>query len=114
MPLKNYGQGRKNDFTTEQLLDENLKNIDGESNIEVRERMYEFIEEVLQKYNGKNIVIISHGAAIRFLLLKWCNFSYENNMFSYNDKVIFQGQLDSPSVLKLVFESNKLIEISKI
>ena len=27
MLLKNYGQDKKNDYTTEQLLDENLKNI---------------------------------------------------------------------------------------
>ncbi len=114
MLLKNYGQDKKNDYTTEQLLDENLKNINGESNVEVKARMYSCIEDILNNFGGHNIAIVSHGAAIRFLLLKWCNYSYENNTFSYINEVIFQGQLDSPSALKLIFEDDNLLSISRI
>ena len=51
-----------------QLLDENLKNIDGESNIEVRKRMLSFFEDLLNKYSEKNIALVSHGAAIKYFL----------------------------------------------
>ena len=34
--LKKLGDKSKNDYTTDQLIDENFKNKDGESNIEVR------------------------------------------------------------------------------
>ena len=50
MLLKKCGQDKKNDYTTEQILDENLKNVGGESNIEVRARMYDCLNEILEKY----------------------------------------------------------------
>ena len=37
--LKELGKGRSNSFTTDQLLDENFKNFDGESRKEVTDRM---------------------------------------------------------------------------
>ena len=76
--------------------------------------MQECIEEILQNYDRKNIAIVSHGAAIRFLLLKWCNFNYDNNTFYYEGKVVFHGQLESPSILKLTFENNSIISIKRI
>ena len=114
MLLKNCGQEKKNDYTTEQLLDENLKNVDGESNIAVRARMYDCLNEILEKYRGQNIAIVSHGGAIKYLLMKWCKYDYESNSFYLNDKMICSVKLESPSALKLVFENDKLIEIIKI
>ena len=43
------------DYTTEQLLDENLKNKDGESAKEVRKRMKEVIKEILEKYPNAEV-----------------------------------------------------------
>lgn len=37
--LKKLGEGKKLSFTKEQLIDKDLKNIDGESNKEVEKRM---------------------------------------------------------------------------
>ena len=57
-----------NDFEQKQLLDENYKIIEGESQKEVRSRMKSAIIEILNKSKGKNIVVVSHGTAIIFLL----------------------------------------------
>ena len=112
--LKDLGNGKKNDFTTEQLLDENLKNVDGESNLEVRERMLDFFEDVLSNYKDKRIAIVSHGAAIKFFLQHFCEFNYEENDFSFKNQVVCNTKLESPSVLKFVFDNYKICSICKI
>lgn len=96
------------------MLDEKLKNVGGESNVEVRTRMFEVLSEVLQKYKGKSVAIVSHGGAIKFLLMKWCNYDYETDSIHWNGKLICSAKLESPSALRLVFEGNKLAEIVKI
>ena len=102
------------DPSTLQLIDENLKNASGESNLEVRARMAECIEELIQKHEGKTLAVISHGGAIRFLLMKWCQYNAETNSFSFQEQKIFQGQLETPSALKLIFEGKELIEVHQI
>lgn len=56
------------DFEKNQLLDENYKLIDGESQKEVRERMYNSLLEILNNNKDKRVVVFSHGTAITFLL----------------------------------------------
>ena len=111
--LKILGENKKNDYTTEQLLDENLKNLNGESNIEVRKRMLDFFKYVLGEHEGKKIAIVSHGAAIKFLLQNWCEYDYENNSFVYRNKKVCSANLESPSILKLTFENDDLVQIEK-
>lgn len=112
--LKNLGDTKSNDYTTEQLLDEELKNIDGESNKEVRERMKEFFWGVLEQYSGKRIVVVSHGAAIKFLIQEWCRYNHEEKAFYRNGALVCLSKLESPSALKLVFENKELISIEKL
>lgn len=112
--LKKLGEGKTRDYTTEQLLDENLKNKDGESNLEVRKRMLEILGEILGKYNGKKIVVVSHGAAIKFLLQNFCEYICDENIFKYKGKTVCMAKLESPCIVKLVFENSILEEISKI
>ena len=100
----------QNPFTIEQLLDEQLKNADGESRIEVTERMEKAFNRILSQNIGKNIAIVSHGASIKFLLMKWCNLD-NNNQLEYNGKII---NLNSPGVLKLVFNDTELIDLTQI
>lgn len=108
--LEELGKSKQNPFTIEQLLDGNLKNIDGESRIEVTTRMEKAFNRVLTENLGKNIAIVSHGASIKFLLMKWCNLN-NNNQLEYNGKAI---NLNSPGVLKLVFDDTKLIDLTQI
>lgn len=112
--LKKLGEGKNNDYTTEQLLDENLKNIDGESNLEVRKRMLDFFENVLLKYKGKRIIVVSHGAAIKFFLQHFCKYDYEGDMFIFKEQIVCEANLKSPSILKFVFDNKELISINKI
>ena len=108
-------RNKKYDFTTAQLLEENLKNIDGESNVEVRNRMHECLSEILKKkHKGKNIAIVSHGGAIKFLLMEWCKFDCGTNSFCFDDKIICSTIMESPSALKLTFENNDIIHIEKV
>lgn len=74
---------KKYKYTTAQLLDENLKNEGGESRKEVTERMTKALNRILNKYCGKRVAIVSHGAAINYLLMKWCTFN-ENQKIEYN------------------------------
>ena len=97
-------------FTTEQLLDENLKNKDGENRFEVNRRMTSFINKLLAEYTGSKIAIVSHGASIKFLLMNWCSLN-ENFELFYKNKVL---KIDSPSVIKLEFNKNSLLNLSQI
>lgn len=116
---ENYGKlklltelvkGKKNSFTTEQLLDENLKNVDGECRKEVVKRMEKSINTILKENTEKRIVIVSHGAAIKFFLMKWCELNDKNEM-EFNKKVI---KLNSPGIIKLVFKDKLLFELEQI
>lgn len=108
--LEELGKTRKNSFTTEQLLNENLKNKDGESRKEVSMRMNRAFNRILTENIGKKIAIVSHGASIKFLLMKWCKLN-SNNSIEYNGKEII---LNSPGVIKLVFNNKDLIELKQI
>ena len=102
------------DYEERQLIDEDYKVGYGESQKEVRSRMYHALKEVLLFNKGKNIAIISHSNAITFLLMKWCKIN-ENKEFVYKDKIIFSGEWRPCTSFKLVFDdNNKLIDISEI
>ena len=108
--LEKLGKNKKNLFTTEQLLDKNLKNIDGESRYDVTIRMEKVLDKILNDNLGKKVVIVSHGASIKFLLMKWCILN-KNNELKFNNQII---TLNSPGVLQLVFDNKKLINLTQI
>ena len=105
------------DFEIKQFLDENYKIGDGESQKEVRDRMYFSILEILNKNKNKRIAIVSHGTAISFLLNKWCDIEIEKDKikYSYNGKVLLHNYFDYCETFKLEFdENNNLINIQNI
>lgn len=108
--LKELGNKKSKPFTLEQILDENLKNEGGESRKEVTARMEKIFNKIFRDNTGKRIAIVSHGAAIKFLLMKWCKLNNEDEI-QYNEKVI---KLNSPGIIKLVFNDNNLIELKQI
>lgn len=112
--LEKLGVNKKDNFTIEQLIDPTFKNIDGECNIEVRKRMTACINEIIDNNEGKNIAIVSHGAAIRFYIQNWCEYNYDKDEYLFNNKQIWQGYLDSPSCLKLIFDGRNLEQIEKL
>lgn len=108
--LKKLGENKKHSFTEEQLLDENLKNIDGENRIEVNKRMNNSLNKILEENKGKNIAIVSHGAAIKFLLMNWCKLNDELKL-TYKNSII---DLKSPSLIKLEFNGMNLNDLSLV
>ena len=108
--LKKLEKSKKNTFTIEQLIDENLKNVDGENRKEVTKRMEESFNRVFKENQGKKIAIVSHGAAIKFLLMNWSSLNKENQI-QYKNEII---SLNSPGVIRLVFKDKQLIELKQI
>ncbi len=102
------------DFEKKQLEDENYKIGYGESQKEVRSRMYHALQEVLEFNKGKQVAIISHSTAITFLLMKWCTIN-KNGEYVYKDKVFFSGEWNPCTSFKLVFDdNNRLTSIDEV
>ena len=66
--------------------------------------------ELLEKYKGKRIAVVSHGGAIKFYLLSYCNVNERLNI-EYKGKEL---NITSPCLVKLIFKGNKLVELKKI
>ncbi len=98
------------DPSREQLAFPDFKTRDGESANDTKIRMNKFMEEILVKYEGKRIAVISHGGAIKFYLLSYCNVNNNLNL-EYKGKELV---IKSPCLLKLVFKEKELIELEQI
>ena len=92
------------DFYDRQASEENYKIGNGESQVDVRERMYKSLMEVLE--DDKKIAIVTHSTAMLFLLMKWCNITKEN--ISYNDKIIATTKVDNCDIFELTFHDKFL------
>ena len=106
-------------FGDKQLEDENYKMPNGESRKEVTQRMLNALNNVLEQYRGKKIAIVSHGTAMSFLFMNWCEIKTDfddkySRKFYFNDKEVFDGKHFAPELFKLEFEVNELIDIKNI
>lgn len=106
-------------FENKQLEDESYKMSNGESRKEVTQRMLNALNNVLDEYNGKKMVIVSHATAMNFLFMKLCEIKSDtedecSSKFYFNDKEFFDGKYDAPELFKLEFEDKKLINIENI
>ena len=70
--LAELGKVKKNPYTIEQIIDRDLKCTNGESMNDTKNRFEEKINEVINNNLGKRLAIVSHGAAIKFYLMNWC------------------------------------------
>lgn len=98
------------DPSREQLAFPEFKTRDGESARDTNKRMNEFVNEILEKYEGKKIAVVSHGGAIKFYLLNYCNVNKKLNL-EYKGKEL---NIISPCLLKLTFKENNLIKLEQI
>ena len=104
-------------FEMKQLLDENYKLINGESQKEVKERMYLAITNIINSNRNKRIAIFSHATAISYLLKKWCTVEIVNDKmkYSFNGKVLLHDYFDYCESFKLEFDDdNRLLNIINI
>lgn len=68
---------------------------------------------------NKKIAIVCHNACILFYLLKYCKLEKaevnKKLTIKFKDKVLLENNImKSPSMMKLEFENNKLLDISYI
>ena len=104
-------------FEKKQFLDENYKIGNGESQKEVRERMYSTIMQILKLHENKRIAIVSHATAISYLLKKWCDINIVDNKlrYSFNNNVLLDGYFNYCESFKLEFDDNKnIVDIENI
>lgn len=101
------------DFESRQFEDENYKIGNGESQKEVKERLLNFINYLLDKYKNKRILIVGHSTAFAFLLSNWCEVKYTGS-YKFNDNTFFDGKWNYCETFKLEFDNNKLISIKNI
>lgn len=106
---KSYSELPK-DFEMMQFNDENFKMPNGESQAMVRKRMLDGLYDILN--NNDTIAIFTHSTASIFLLKNWC--CADNFKLTFNNKVIFDGNIDYLECYKLEFDKNKLINIENI
>lgn len=112
---RKYGNPEKsNNIGIEQYYDENIKNIEGESRKEVTDRMYKAFKSVVEDNIGKKVAIFTHGAAITFLLMKWCELIYiteeKKKCLKFNDKIVIEKIFNAPEVFKLIVNENGNVE----
>ncbi len=98
------------DPSQEQLLFPKFKTSDGESAEDTNKRISEFLDEILDTYNGKKVAIISHGGSIKFMLLNWCKVNKDIKL-EYKNNVL---NITSPCLLKLTFNNKELLELEQI
>ena len=107
------------DRFTRRYLDENFKTEGSESQKDVRERFSEAFYEMLEKNRGKRIAIFTHGYALSFFILKWCELleidESKRRKISFKGKVIEDKKMNAPDVFKLEFDENdEMIDIENI
>ena len=98
------------DPSREQLAFPEFKTRDGESANDTNKRMNEFIGEILEKYKGKRIAVVSHGGSIKFYLLSYCKVNEKLNL-EYKGKEL---AITSPCLLKMTFRNNECLKLEQI
>ena len=103
-------------FWIDQFKDLNLKNLDGESGLDVQNRIDKKIKEIISNNRDKKIAIVGHNASIIFYLLKYCKLESAEPIkkltISFNGKTfIDNGIMGAPSFFKLEFDDD-LVDIS--
>ncbi|MBO2536803.1 histidine phosphatase family protein [Rummeliibacillus suwonensis] len=76
----------------------------GESNQEAQKRGVDVILKILSQYEGKKVVIGTHGNIMTLIM------QYFDNRFDFS----FWQQLTMPDIYKLVLKQNKLNSIQKV
>ena len=102
------------DFGERQFNDFNYKIGNGESINEVIKREEEALDEIINNYKQKKILVVGHSTALAALFSKWCKIDY-TGPYTYNDKEFFDGKWNYCETFKLEFDNdNNLVSITNI
>lgn len=76
--------------------------------------MYNAFNKIVKQNKGKNIAIFSHGAAITFLLMKWCDLLSITNdkkkCLKFKNNIITNKIFEAPEVFKIIINENDSIK----
>ena len=90
----------------EECLDKDFEKIRSESIADVKKRNVEALLDVLDKYEGHNIVIGTHGTALSTIL------DYLSPKYGYNDFIRLMDW--RPNIIEVVFDSKNVISINEL
>ncbi|MGE6227752.1 histidine phosphatase family protein [Paenibacillus chitinolyticus] len=76
----------------------------GESNVVAQNRGVKALEKVLERYEGKNIAIGTHGNMMVLIM------NYLDKRFDFT----FWKRLDMPDIYKLSFDDRRLIDVKRL
>ena len=105
------------DWFIRQYKYEDFKTEGGESQKDVRKRVGEVIDEILEQHKDKRIAVFAHGYAITFFLLKYCKLiDVEDRKltFEFKNKIVLNKRINAPEVFKLTYEDKNLLNIELI
>lgn len=100
-------------FEEKQFNDFDFKVNNGESLNEVKKRMLDGINLLLNHCSAEKILVVSHATCITALLSTWCDIKY-GEVYKFQDKIIMDHNWNYLECFKLVFENDELIDISNL
>lgn len=101
-------------FEEKQSKDFDYKLDNGESLNEVLNRELASLNEILNEYSNRKILIVGHSTAMAALFSNWCE-CQTNGAYKFDGKEFFDGKWNYCETFKLTFdEENKLIDIINI
>ena len=102
------------DFSKKQYEDFDYKFSNGESLNMVINREYQALNNILNNYKDKKVLIVGHSTAIASLLTKWCDVDFMGD-YKFNNEVFFDGKWNYCECFILEFDdNNNLINIHNI
>ena len=98
-------------YIKRQFEDENYKLKNGESLFEVKARIENFVDDILENDNINRVGIVLHGIGLMAYIQSLAYVVFRDDYFKiiFNDKVVFNNIMKAPEIFKLEFDENKSI-----
>ena len=103
-------------FSNDSFVNKDIKYKNGESLNEVDARFNSFMNEILNKEEN-NIALFIHGMLMLSYLQNNFEFEFDGKRLklSFNDNVIYDNEMKTPMVFKIVFDNNNnIVDIKSI
>ena len=103
-------------FSNDSFVNKDIKYKNGESLNEVDSRFNSFMNEILNKEEN-NIALFIHGMLMLSYLQNNFEFEFDGKRLklSFNDNVIYDNEMKTPMVFKIVFDNNNnIVDIKSI
>lgn len=100
-------------FEEKQFNDFNFKVKNGECLNEVKIRMLNGLELLLNHCDCEKILVVSHATCITAMLSTWCDIKYGENI-KFKDKIIMDHGWNYLECFKLEFDNNEVVNIENL